>query len=756
MANFVNEDTDYTLRSITSTRVGKVWRPITAGGLSSGANANQTQKNLVQKAVVTTTGAATPAGGPLQVLSVSVVESPSKQQDRTYSEVSVSFAKDPADSNFASVKIWFIGYQGNPSPTLMTEGATSPVTFLVESTGETVSVKVQAASSTGLTTDLTSAPTAPVTLDGVVSAPPAPTVTQTLLATPVGYQFQFAYEGGLLADVISGYNVYRNTTNSPSGATIVKNVPQPSTNTGTYTYQESVAPGINYFYWVTSVNTVGLESAKTNAQSGLIVGGYFASTPITANNGFTYTSNTNSINLIWTSQAVYRANGLTALIGSGSQNVTGLAASTTYYVFPFFDEGTQALGFISNSNVTFPNFSGVTFTVASSQEITTTTAAALGTIFSVEFMVKTAAGYAGGGGLCKALAQTGTISSVNSVYTIGLDGAGHITCSFRDTGGTLQTLTSAIKVNDGNYHHIVHSVTGSSVHNLYIDGVQAATASLSTSPSATATDFWRVAKDSNNVLFGGTLTEVAIYGAALTALQVSSHYNANTLSQAQYEAAVSQDAPTIWWKLTDASQTFADSGSITGNTGHGVNTPALQQSSPIFSGIGSPAIVWTARNLLVSQAQFTSSRVPLTSGGLAVATVAAGTGSGGTGGSTGGSGSGCFSGNTRIQTPNGSCAIEDLKPGDFIVSKNQVRQVLTVVKHAAELRKMLNMECNELVTVNHLMFSDGWKPAQEVFSGSDIVEYGGPVYNLLIDAADYDDKSYWLSNGVLAHNGKLL
>jgi hypothetical protein len=265
--------TNGTLSGVSQILSEKVWRPVQSGGLSS--TVDQTQKNLIKKATAApaTSTVVNPSGKngvPKVLLALTATESPSKQIDRTYSEVSVAFTRDGSDPNFGSVRVWFHGYQGNATDTLMVEGAESPITFLCESTHEIVVVKAQTVSPSGVSADLSFALSTTVSLDGVVSAPPSPNVSQQLTATPTGYQFTFDYEAGLLADVISSYNIYRNTTNSSGTANIVKTVPQPSTNLGSYVYQETVASGTNYYYWVTAINKAGLESGFTNAQSGLV------------------------------------------------------------------------------------------------------------------------------------------------------------------------------------------------------------------------------------------------------------------------------------------------------------------------------------------------------------------------------------------------------------------------------------------------------------------------------------------------------
>ena len=56
-----------------------------------------------------------------------------------------------------------------------------------------------------------------------------------------------------------------------------------------------------------------------------------------------YASTDNSITISWTAGTVYRMDGTTAAIGAGSQLITGLAASTTCYAAPYFDEPTGSI-----------------------------------------------------------------------------------------------------------------------------------------------------------------------------------------------------------------------------------------------------------------------------------------------------------------------------------------------------------------------------------------------------------------------------
>ena len=214
-------------------------------------------------------------GIPESLLSASATQTPSLQQGRMYSLVTVSFTRDGSDPNFGSARVWFTGYQGSSTPVLMASGTTSPISFLCESTGETVIVSVQPVSPDGLTASLLFAISGTVTLSGVVSAPPAPSIAQSLVNTPTGYQFSFNFLTGLLTDVIANYRVYRNFSNTTVGATAILSIPQDTKGSASYVVQDNIGSQsvITYYYWISAVNTSGLESSLTAAQSGAVVNG---------------------------------------------------------------------------------------------------------------------------------------------------------------------------------------------------------------------------------------------------------------------------------------------------------------------------------------------------------------------------------------------------------------------------------------------------------------------------------------------------
>lgn len=118
-------------------------------------------------------------------------------------------------------------------------------------------------------------------------------------------------------------------------------------------------------------------------------------------------------------------------------------------------------------------------------------------------------------------AQTGQSSSYDRHLYMQDDGA----LVFGTYTGQLNTVTSAPGFNDGAWHHAVATQSGDGIR-LYVDGVL-----VGTNPQTAAQDYtgyWRAGGDttwgSSSPWFDGRLDEVAIYGSALSAATVASHF----------------------------------------------------------------------------------------------------------------------------------------------------------------------------------------------------------------------------------------
>ncbi len=80
------------------------------------------------------------------------------------------------------------------------------------------------------------------------------------------------------------------------------------------------------------------------SKSGVLMKG---SVSPTWSGGFTYTCTTSSITWSWSGLSILRADGTQTQIADGSLAVTGLAAATTYFFYPYWDETQQALAFVA-------------------------------------------------------------------------------------------------------------------------------------------------------------------------------------------------------------------------------------------------------------------------------------------------------------------------------------------------------------------------------------------------------------------------
>jgi hypothetical protein len=121
--------------------------------------------------------------------------------------------------------------------------------------------------------------------------------------------------------------------------------------------------------------------------------------------------------------------------------------------------------------------------------------------------------------------QTGTSSSYDR--HLYLTNTGQVV--FGVSNGTRRTVSTTAAYNDGTWHHVVASL-GSQGMALYLDGALASRSSTVTS-ALSYRGFWRIGGDNLNGwpsvptsrYLQGTVDEVAVYAAQLTATQVARH-----------------------------------------------------------------------------------------------------------------------------------------------------------------------------------------------------------------------------------------
>jgi hypothetical protein len=94
---------------------------------------------------------------------------------------------------------------------------------------------------------------------------------------------------------------------------------------------------------------------------------------------------------------------------------------------------------------------------------------------------------------------------------------------------TADAGAASIDVFDGNWHHVVgaYKAAGGGSVDIYLDGKLLRTAKIADQPASSKVrvGYWIDAVC--NTPFAGSLDEVALYGSALTAQQVTAHYSAS-------------------------------------------------------------------------------------------------------------------------------------------------------------------------------------------------------------------------------------
>ena len=257
--------------------------PTKANPATNAASSSVTSKQLgpVHKQVQANTAAIAAAGAqPGSVTGLAVSKSVFKDSTGVLRQaLEISFTPpaltgDPTIDVFAGVSIW-VTYPGD-EPRGLGTGITSPVICQLPIDGSIVTLTVQSYSVNGVDNDFSSCPTINVTLDGVTTAPAAPTIASALAPCNSGLTFSWNIVSDPLHDVIDSYRVYRNTVNNSATATLIATIPQPATGTGTNVFTDVVAAGLVYYYWVSCENLQQLESTLRAAQSGAVQSGTIA------------------------------------------------------------------------------------------------------------------------------------------------------------------------------------------------------------------------------------------------------------------------------------------------------------------------------------------------------------------------------------------------------------------------------------------------------------------------------------------------
>lgn len=184
--------------------------------------------------------------------------------------------------------------------------------------------------------------------------------------------------------------------------------------------------------------------------------------------------------------------------------------------------------------------------------------------------------------------------------------------------GGVRTVNSGAGYNDGQWHHIVASLSADGMK-LYLDGRRVAQRADTTSGQS-YNGYWRVGGDNiggwpnqpSSSHLTGTIDDVAVYGQALTLAEVQSHYrnSGRTLDVPEvpadaYGAVVYNSEPDLYWRYSEKSGTSVADSSISGYAGAIAGTVTRDVPGAI-SGTSDPGISLSGWSNVHSVAQFGS------------------------------------------------------------------------------------------------------------------------------------------------------
>jgi hypothetical protein len=111
-----------------------------------------------------------------------------------------------------------------------------------------------------------------------------------------------------------------------------------------WSLDDQITDGVDYARVASGALTAGkIDPSK----SGVLMKG---SVPPTWSGAFTYVSTASSLTWSWSGLSIFRADDTTTAIPDGSVGITGLAASTTYYFYPFWDDVAGAIGWVAGAS----------------------------------------------------------------------------------------------------------------------------------------------------------------------------------------------------------------------------------------------------------------------------------------------------------------------------------------------------------------------------------------------------------------------
>jgi hypothetical protein len=132
------------------------------------------------------------------------------------------------------------------------------------------------------------------------------------------------------------------------------------------------------------------------------------------------------------------------------------------------------------------------------------------------------------------------------------------------------TLFATNDLPAGSWYHLVLTGTANTVA-LYKNGVLAQSVNLTTNWVPNVDSSWTVGSRSDpNFYWPGKVAEVAMYGGALSALQVSNHFYVANNAPGNYQTTIIGDAPTAFYRYTEPIDPPAANSGTLGSAGNGL------------------------------------------------------------------------------------------------------------------------------------------------------------------------------------------
>ncbi|HUJ33264.1 MAG TPA: Hint domain-containing protein [Candidatus Acidoferrum sp.] len=194
------------------------------------------------------------------------------------------------------------------------------------------------------------------------------------------------------------------------------------------------------------VTAGALTSGKIDpTKEGVLMKG---SVPPTWSGAFTYVSTTSSITWSWSGLTICRADGTTTAIPSGSLGITGLAAGTTYYFYPYWDDTSAELAWVAGGSGSPANALPAKTNVAAQQQaLQGRIPLSQGAMIAATTTSGTGGGSGGGSGSCL---RSGTMVLTRERGTVPIESCKvgeHLRCP-NPAGGEAWTSIARVEIRD--------------------------------------------------------------------------------------------------------------------------------------------------------------------------------------------------------------------------------------------------------------------------------------------------------------------